>query len=48
MMTKQLECVFNDVLAVYRIKNLRVCDASIMSMIPRRNSLSSVYALSDH
>ena len=47
MMAKELGGVVNDRLVVYGTKNLRVCDASIMPIIPRGNILSTVYAVAE-
>jgi choline dehydrogenase-like flavoprotein len=47
MMSKELGGVVNERLVVYGTENLRVCDASIMPIIPRGNFLSSVYAVAE-
>ena len=44
MMSKELGGVVNDRMVVRGTKNLRVCDASIIPMLPRVNIMASVYA----
>ena len=47
MMAEELGGVVNDRLVVYGTTNLRVCDASIMPIIPRGNILTTVYAAAE-
>ncbi len=47
MMSEELGGVVNDRLLVYGTKNVRVCDASILPLIPRGNILSTVYAVAE-
>ena len=44
MMSKELGGVVNDRMIVRGTKNLRICDASIIPMLPRVNIMASVYA----
>ena len=47
MMSEELGGVVNDRLVVYGTRNVRVCDASILPLIPRGNILSTVYAIAE-
>jgi choline dehydrogenase-like flavoprotein len=47
MMREDLGGVVDEQLKVYGTKNVRVCDASVLPMIPRGNILSSVYAFAE-
>jgi choline dehydrogenase-like flavoprotein len=47
MMKEELRGVVNEQLTVYGTENLRVCDASILPIIPRGNILATVYAFAE-
>lgn len=47
MMREELGGVVDESLIVYGTANVRVCDASIIPIIPRGNILSTVYALAE-
>lgn len=47
MLPREMRGVVNDKLIVYGTSNLRVVDASVMSLIPRANTQSSVYAVAE-
>jgi choline dehydrogenase-like flavoprotein len=44
MMSRANGGVVNERMVVWGTKNLRVCDASIIPMVPRGNIMASVYA----
>ncbi|KAL1862717.1 hypothetical protein Daus18300_008361 [Diaporthe australafricana] len=47
MMREDLGGVVDEQLKVYGTKNLRVCDASVLPIIPRGNILTAVYAFAE-
>ena len=47
MMREDLGGVVNEQLRVYGTKNVRVCDASVLPIIPRGNILTAVYAFAE-
>ena len=47
MMREELGGVVDERLMVYGTKNLRVCDASILPIIPRGNILTAIYAFAE-
>jgi len=47
MMSREMGGVVNNRLIVYGTKNLRIVDSSIMPMIPRANTQSTVYAVAE-
>jgi choline dehydrogenase-like flavoprotein len=47
MMREDLGGVVDEQLRVYGIKNVRVCDASVLPIIPRGNILTAVYAFAE-
>ena len=47
MMRKDLGGVVDELLKVYGTDNLRVCDASVLPIIPRGNILTAVYAFAE-
>jgi hypothetical protein len=47
MMSKDLGGVVDGSLLVYGTANVRVCDASVIPILPRGNILSTVYALTE-
>jgi choline dehydrogenase-like flavoprotein len=47
MMREDLGGVVDEQLRVYGTKNVRVCDASVLPIIPRGNILSAVYAFAE-
>ncbi|KAH4019279.1 hypothetical protein HBI81_192500 [Parastagonospora nodorum] len=47
MMREDLGGVVDERLRVYGIKNVRVCDASVLPIIPRGNILTAVYAFAE-
>jgi choline dehydrogenase-like flavoprotein len=47
MMREELGGVVDERLRVYGTKNVRVCDASILPVIPRANILAAVYAFAE-
>ena len=47
MMREDLGGVVDEQLRVYGTKNVRVCDASVLPMIPRGNILTAVYAFAE-
>ncbi len=47
MLPRERGGVVDDRLRVYGVKGLRVCDASIMPIIPRGNIMSSVYTIAE-
>jgi choline dehydrogenase-like flavoprotein len=47
MMSEDLGGVVDESLIVYGTVNLRVCDASVIPILPRGNILSTVYALAE-
>jgi choline dehydrogenase-like flavoprotein len=47
MMREDLGGVVDERLRVYGTKNVRVCDASVLPMIPRGNILTAVYAFAE-
>jgi choline dehydrogenase-like flavoprotein len=47
MMSEELGGVVDEFLKVYGTANVRVCDASIIPILPRGNILSTVYALAE-
>lgn len=47
MMREDLMGVVDERLRVYGTKNVRVCDASVLPMIPRGNILTAVYAFAE-
>jgi choline dehydrogenase-like flavoprotein len=47
MMREDLEGVVDERLRVYGTKNVRVCDASVLPIIPRGNILTAVYAFAE-
>jgi choline dehydrogenase-like flavoprotein len=47
MMSWELDGVVDEALKVYGTENLRVCDASVIPILPRGNILSTVYALAE-
>lgn len=47
MMREDLEGVVDERLRVYGTKNLRVCDASVLPIVPRGNILTAVYAFAE-
>lgn len=48
MMSKDLGGVVDDKLRVYGTKNLRVCDASVIPILPRSNPQATVYGVAEH
>lgn len=48
MMPREIGGVVNSQLLVYGTKNLRVCDASIIPIIPRANPQATVYGVAEH
>jgi choline dehydrogenase-like flavoprotein len=47
MMSEELDGVVDESLKVYGTENVRVCDASVIPILPRGNILSTVYALAE-
>lgn len=47
MMSEDLDGVVDESLKVYGTANVRVCDASVIPILPRGNILSTVYALAE-
>lgn len=47
MMREDLRGVVDEHLRVYGTKNVRVCDASVLPIIPRGNILTAVYAFAE-
>jgi choline dehydrogenase-like flavoprotein len=47
MMSEELDGVVDETLKVYGTEHLRVCDASVIPILPRGNILSTVYALAE-
>ena len=47
MMREDFGGVVDERLRVYGTKNVRVCDASVLPIIPRGNILSAVYAFAE-
>ena len=47
MMREELGGVVDETLRVYGTKNVRVCDASVLPIIPRGNILAAVYAFAE-
>ena len=47
MMREELEGVVDERLRVYGTANVRVCDASVLPLIPRGNILTAVYAFAE-
>jgi choline dehydrogenase-like flavoprotein len=47
MMREELGGVVDAKLRVYGTANVRVCDASVLAIIPRGNILSAVYAFAE-
>jgi choline dehydrogenase-like flavoprotein len=45
MMSEELDGVVNESLKVYGTENVRICDASVIPILPRGNILSTVYAV---
>lgn len=48
MMSKEMGGVVDDKLRVYGCANLRVCDASVIPVVPRNNPQGVVYAVAEH
>lgn len=48
MLPKKLGGVVDSKLKVYGTSNLRVCDSSIMPILPRGNTQSAVYGIAEH
>ncbi|KAF5005802.1 hypothetical protein FDECE_7781 [Fusarium decemcellulare] len=48
MMPREMGGVVDSQLRVYGTKNLRVCDASIIPLIPRANPQATVYGVAEH
>ncbi|PGH10857.1 hypothetical protein AJ79_05217 [Helicocarpus griseus UAMH5409] len=48
MMSQEMGGVVDDKLRVYGCSNLRVCDASIIPVVPRSNPQAVVYGLAEH
>ena len=48
MMSKEMGGVVDDQLRVYGCANLRVCDASVIPVVPRNNPQGVVYAVAEH
>ncbi|KAH7347709.1 choline dehydrogenase [Plectosphaerella cucumerina] len=48
MMARELGGVVDSSLRVYGCANLRVCDASIIPILPRANLLATVYGVAEH
>lgn len=48
MMSKDMGGVVDDKLRVYGCSNLRVCDASVIPVVPRSNPQAVVYGLAEH
>ena len=48
MMSREMGGVVDDKLRVYGCSNLRVCDASIIPVVPRSNPQAVVYGLAEH
>ncbi|KAM0273209.1 hypothetical protein ACHAQH_008400 [Verticillium albo-atrum] len=48
MMPRELGGVVDSKLLVYGCSNLRVCDASIIPILPRANLLATVYGVAEH
>lgn len=47
MMSEELDGVVDENLRVYGTANVRVCDASVIPILPRGNILSTVYAVAE-
>jgi len=47
MMKEELGGVVDERLRVYGTRNVRVCDASVLPVIPRGNILTAVYAYAE-
>lgn len=47
MMRQELRGVVDENLKVYGTANVRVCDASVLPLIPRGNILAAVYAFAE-
>jgi choline dehydrogenase-like flavoprotein len=47
MMSVELDGVVNESLKVYGTENVRICDASVIPILPRGNILSTVYAVAE-
>ena len=47
MMREDLSRVVDERLAIYGTKNMRICDASVLPIIPRGNILTAVYAFAE-
>ena len=47
MMRENLGGVVDGKLRVYGVSNVRVCDASVLPVIPRGNILTAVYAYAE-
>ena len=48
MMSEEMGGVVDDELRVYGCSNLRVCDASIIPVVPRSNPQAVVYGVAEH
>lgn len=48
MLPREMGGVFDPQLRVYGAKNLRVCDVSVIPLIPRANPQATVYGVAEH
>ena len=48
MMPREMGGVVDPQLRVYEVKNLRVCDACIIPLIPRANPQATIYGVAEH
>lgn len=48
MMPREMGGIVDPQLRVYGVKNLRVCDASIIPLIPAANPQATIYGVAEH